>query len=74
MDHGGGKMKAKLNDKIERALDRGMVLKGKSKKVKANVIIGKGTDSLEKFLRGGPRGEAAQDAFDHDFFANDNDY
>ena len=63
-------MKAKLNKKVEHTLDRGMVLKGRSKKGKINVIIGKGTNSLGKFLRDGPRGEAAQDSFDRDFFSD----
>jgi hypothetical protein len=55
----------RLSKKVKQALERGRVLKGKNKSM--NIIIGKGTDSLEKFIRGGPRGEAAQDAFDRDF-------
>lgn len=64
-------MKAKLTKKVEQDLERGMVLKGKTKR--GNVIIGKGTNSLEKLLNRGPRGEAAQDAYDRDFFADDCD-
>jgi hypothetical protein len=52
----------KLSKKVERALDQGKVLRGKKKRM--NITIGKGVDSLNKFLNGGPRGEAAQDCYD----------
>ena len=55
----------KTSKNIEKKLKQGKFLK--VKKDGMNIIIGKGEESLEKFLDGGPRGENARDLFDSGF-------
>jgi hypothetical protein len=59
-----------MNDKeIQTALDLGKTLKVKTSA--GDVRIGKGPDSLMRWLDSGPHGEAAQDSMDDGRFEED---